>query len=93
MNWLHFFASFVKLAVVGHGRVGVEMRIPDESCFRNEENDEWEHRSTKYGDKIERPLPSDGARHLSNDHRREEGTTEQAQVAQGHSLASLMHEI
>lgn len=93
MNCLHFFASFVKLAVVRHGCIGIEVRITYECGLRNEENDQWEHHGAKDGDEIERPLPSNGACHLSNDHRREECTAEQAQIAQGHSLASLMHEI
>lgn len=93
MNGLHLCAFFVKFAIVGYSQVGVEMSVPDERSLWDEEYDQWKHCTCEYGNHVERPFPTNGARHLPNNDGREECTTEQAEVGQGHPLASLVNEV
>ena len=93
VNWLQFFAAFLKFAVVRHRHVSVEMCVPDERCYGYEKDDQWKHRRGEYSDHVECPLPANRAGHLSSNHGREECTTEQAQIAQCHSFASFVNKV
>ena len=70
--------------------VGVKAGISSVGRFRTKEEYERQHCPTEDGDEIERPLPSDRMRDLAHEDRREEGTSEQGQIRQRHSLPALM---
>lgn len=75
------------------GGVGVEVGVAHKGRLRTEEDDQRQHGGAEDGDEVERPLPTNRTRHLAHNHRREERSSKQTQIAQRHPLASLMNEV
>lgn len=92
MRWLR--ARIRRTARTQHSdsHVGVEMGRSSIRRLWHEEVDDREQCSFEDGDEVERPLPADGMGHFADDDGGQEGASEQRDVAQGHALATLVHE-